>query len=93
MIFEGPTVNLSSRQQKQEHREVFSIEAVAPVYQDWSDRAITFDRDDHSDYVPNPRKYPLIVNPISVTPVSPSCSWMEAAATTSSMLTSWTSWG
>jgi hypothetical protein len=26
--------------------------------------AITFDRDDHLDYVPNPRVYPLIVDPI-----------------------------
>jgi hypothetical protein len=26
--------------------------------------AITFDRDDHPDYVPNPRVYPLIVDPI-----------------------------
>jgi hypothetical protein len=30
----------------------------------WMDRAITFDRDDHPDYVPNPRKYPLVVDPI-----------------------------
>jgi hypothetical protein len=26
--------------------------------------AITFDRDDHPDYVPNPRVYPLVVDPI-----------------------------
>jgi hypothetical protein len=26
--------------------------------------AITFDHDDHPDYVPNPRVYPLIVDPI-----------------------------
>jgi hypothetical protein len=26
--------------------------------------AITFDRDDHPDYIPNPRVYPLIVDPI-----------------------------
>ena len=34
------------------------------VYLDWSDKAITFDRDDHPDYVPNPGKYPLVVDPI-----------------------------
>jgi hypothetical protein len=28
------------------------------------DHTITFDRDDHLDYVPNPRKYPLVVDPI-----------------------------
>jgi hypothetical protein len=26
--------------------------------------AITFDRDDHPDYIPNPGAYPLIVDPI-----------------------------
>jgi hypothetical protein len=26
--------------------------------------AITFDRDDHPDYVPNPGVYPLVVDPI-----------------------------
>jgi hypothetical protein len=26
--------------------------------------AITFDRDDHLDYVPNPGVYPLIVDPV-----------------------------
>jgi hypothetical protein len=26
--------------------------------------AITFDRDDHPDYVPNPGVYPLIIDPI-----------------------------
>jgi hypothetical protein len=26
--------------------------------------AITFDRDDHLDYIPNPRVYPLVVDPI-----------------------------
>jgi hypothetical protein len=64
MIFGGDTVNMSSRQRKQEHREVFSVEAATPVYLDWSDRAITFDRDDHPDHVPNPGKYPLVVDPI-----------------------------
>jgi hypothetical protein len=57
-------VNLSSRQWKQEHREVFSVEVAAPVYLDWSDHAITFDRDDHLDYVPNHGKYLLVVDPI-----------------------------
>jgi hypothetical protein len=26
--------------------------------------AITFDRDDHPDYIPNPGVYPLVVDPI-----------------------------
>ena len=64
MIFGGDTVNLSSRQRKQEHWEVFSVEVATPIYLDWSDRAITFDRDDHPDYIPNPGRYPLVVDPI-----------------------------
>ena len=47
-----------------ERREVLSVEAATPVYLDWLDLAITFDRDDHPDHVPNPRKYPLVVDPI-----------------------------
>jgi hypothetical protein len=37
---------------------------VTPIYLDWSDRAITFNRDDHPDYIPNPGRYPLVVDPI-----------------------------
>jgi hypothetical protein len=55
-------VNLSARQQKQERWEVFSTKAATPVYLDWSDRAITFDRHDHPDYVLNHRRYPLVVD-------------------------------
>jgi hypothetical protein len=60
MTFGGDTVNVSSRQRKQERREIFSVEVATPVNLDRSDRAITFDRDDHPDL----RKYPLIVDPI-----------------------------
>jgi hypothetical protein len=35
-----------------------------PLFLDWSEVAITFDRDDHPNYVPNPRIYPLDVDPI-----------------------------
>jgi hypothetical protein len=35
-----------------------------PLFLDWSEVAITFDRDDHPDYVPNPGVYPLVVDPI-----------------------------
>jgi hypothetical protein len=64
MFFGGDTVNMSSRQCKQKHREVFSVEAMTPVYLDWLDRTVTFDRDDHPDHVLNPRKYSLVVDPI-----------------------------
>jgi hypothetical protein len=35
-----------------------------PLFLDWSGTTITFDHDDHPDHVPNPRVYPLIVDPI-----------------------------
>jgi hypothetical protein len=62
MIFSGQMVNLSARQQKQERLGVFFVEIATSVYLDWSDRAIPFDRDDHPDYVPNPWKYPLVID-------------------------------
>jgi hypothetical protein len=64
MIYGGPSTRLSTRQCKREHREVFSVELATPLFLDWSEVAITFDRDDHPDYVPNPGVYPLIVDPI-----------------------------
>ena len=35
-----------------------------PSYLKWSESAITFDRQDHPDRIPNPGSYPLIVDPI-----------------------------
>jgi hypothetical protein len=35
-----------------------------PLFLDWSEVAITFDRDDHLDFVPNPGVYLLVVDPI-----------------------------
>jgi hypothetical protein len=64
MIYGEPSMRLSTRQCKQERREVFSVQLTTPLFLDWSEVAITFDRDDQPDYIPNPRVYPLVVNPI-----------------------------
>jgi hypothetical protein len=64
VIYGGQVVNASARHRKQERREVCSVKVVAPVYLDWSDKPITFDRDDHPDRVPSPGKYPLVVDPV-----------------------------
>jgi hypothetical protein len=40
------------------------VQLATPLFLDWSKVAITFDRDDHPDYVPNPGVYPLVVDPI-----------------------------
>ena len=54
MIFGGPSACLTARQEKKERREVFSVKVATPRYLNWSREAITFDQDDHPDYVPNP---------------------------------------
>jgi hypothetical protein len=64
MIYGGPSMRLSMRQQKRKHREIFSVQLATPLFLDWSGTAITFDCDDHPDYIPNPGVYPLIVDPI-----------------------------
>jgi hypothetical protein len=64
MIYGGQAANASARHRKQERREVCSVKVAAPVYLDWSDKPITFDRADHPDHVSSPGKYPLVVDPV-----------------------------
>jgi hypothetical protein len=64
MIYGGQVANTSARRRKQERREVCSVKVAMPVYLDWSDKPITFDQDDHPDYVPNLGRYPLVVDPV-----------------------------
>jgi hypothetical protein len=64
MIYGGQVANASARHRKQECREVCSVKVVVPVYLDWSDKPITFDKGDHPDGVPSPGKYPLVVDPV-----------------------------
>jgi hypothetical protein len=62
MIYGGQVANASARHHKQERREVCSVKVAAPVYLDWSDKPITFDRGDHPDRVPSPGKYSLVID-------------------------------
>jgi hypothetical protein len=64
MIFGGPTTYDFRRQRKLECREVYTTEPAMLAFLDWSRLAITFDRDDHLDHVPQPGRYLLVVNPI-----------------------------
>jgi hypothetical protein len=45
-IFGGPTANMTSRQCKREHREVFSVTKATPSNLDWSEDTISFGRND-----------------------------------------------
>jgi hypothetical protein len=51
-------------QRKHERREVYVAKPAIPSFLDWSKKAITFDRDDHSDHIPNLGHYLLVVDPI-----------------------------
>jgi hypothetical protein len=64
MIYGGPSTHLSTCQHKSEHREIFSVQLVTPLFLNWSEMAITFDHGDHSDYIHNLGVYPLVIDPI-----------------------------
>ena len=55
---------MTSQQRKRERWEVFSISKTTPSYLDWSEDTISFSREDHPDYIPNPGLYPPVVDPI-----------------------------
>jgi hypothetical protein len=63
VIYGGQVANASARHRKQERREVCSVRVATPVYLDWSDKPITFDHDDHPNYVPSPGRYSLVIDP------------------------------
>ena len=62
MIFGGPATCKSKRKQKVTRQEVFAAEPATPVYLRWSESAITFDRADHPNIVPQPGRCPWYLN-------------------------------
>jgi hypothetical protein len=64
LIFGGPTVDMSNSQRKWEQHEVLTAEKAPPFFLDWSEDAITFSREDHLNRIPNPGRYPLVVDPV-----------------------------
>jgi len=64
LIFGGRAARLTASQRKRELQEVCAVSTAAPSYLKWSETAITFDRQDHPDRIPNLGSYPLIVDPI-----------------------------
>nr|CAB3453764.1 unnamed protein product [Digitaria exilis] len=61
MIFGGPEAQASKRRTKLMERDVFTVHPTNQEFLRWSEAAITFDRSDHTKYVPHPRKLPLVV--------------------------------
>ena len=64
MIFGGSAAYDSKRRQKVTRREVYTARPTTPAFLWWSESSITFDRTNHPDAVPHPRRYPLVVDPI-----------------------------
>ena len=64
MIFGGSVDYDSKRRQKLARHKVYTAEPVAPSFLRWSESAITFDRTDHPESVPQPGRYLLVVDPI-----------------------------
>ena len=64
MIFGGSAAYDSRRRQKLARREVYTAEPAAPIFLRWSESPITFDRADYPESVPQPGRYPLVVDPI-----------------------------
>jgi hypothetical protein len=63
-MYGGPDSYESRRKQKLIALEVVAVSPATPEYLKWYELPITFDQNDHPDFVPKPRWYPLIVNPI-----------------------------
>jgi hypothetical protein len=64
LIFAGPTVDMSNSQRKRERHEVLAAEKAPPSFLDWSEDAITFSHEDHSNRIPNLGQYPLVIDPV-----------------------------
>jgi hypothetical protein len=62
-IYGGPDSYESWRKQKLTAREVMTVSSTTLEYLKWSEVPITFDRNDHLNFVPKPGWYPLIVSP------------------------------
>ena len=64
MIFGGSAAYDSKHHQKVARREVYTAQPATPPFLRWSESVVTFDRTDHPDTVPHPRRYPLVIDPI-----------------------------
>src|SRR5436190_24315922 len=64
MIYGGSDAYESKWKQKLNAREINAITPITPKYLKWSEAPITFGRADHLDHIPNPGRYPLVLNPI-----------------------------
>ena len=62
IIFGGPQAYEDCRRVKVTQRLIFATTPTIPIYLRWSERPITFNRDDHPDHVIEAGRFPLVVN-------------------------------
>jgi hypothetical protein len=55
---------MSNSQHKRERHEVLATKKAPPSFLDWSEDVITFSREYHSNRIPNPGQYSLVVDPV-----------------------------
>jgi hypothetical protein len=55
---------MSNSQHKRERHEVLATKKPPPSFLDWSEDVITFSREYHSNRIPNPGQYSLVVDPV-----------------------------
>jgi hypothetical protein len=63
-IFSEPDSYESKRKLKLTALEVMAVSPGTPEHLKWSEVPITFDQSNHSNFIPKPSWYPLIVSPI-----------------------------
>jgi hypothetical protein len=62
LIFGGPTVDMSNSQRKRERHDVLTAERAPPSFLDCSGDTVTFSCEDPPNCIPNPGRYPLVVD-------------------------------
>jgi hypothetical protein len=63
-VYGSPDSYESRRKQKLIAWDVMVVSPATPKYLKWYEIPITFDRSDHSDFVPKTGWYPPVVSPI-----------------------------
>jgi hypothetical protein len=93
MIFSGTLACLPRHKYKRILQEIYHVEPIVCSYLRWFETAITYDRTDHPNHIPQPGAYPLVVAPLFGTKRVHKVLMDGGAASTSSICTPSTTWG
>jgi hypothetical protein len=93
MIFDGMTALPLRHKHKRILQEIYHTKLVVPSYLRWSEIAVTYDRMDHPDHIPQLRLTPSWWHYSSAPSGCTRCSWTEEVASTSFTCPPSTAWG